>query len=316
MSPRQLFSVIFAAPIALMLFISPSAAIDTTRPIFELCPEPLADTPDEPPLKTAPEADDPASEDQLMELINEARWDNGELAPLKRVESLDGSSETHSANMATRNFFMHCDPDTLTQFWDRMLAVGYSFSSAAENIAAGSSTPAAAMALWMASPGHRANILSTSFREVGTGYVHDAGDAGNIRQSTTGSCTPNLFNQGPWYHYWTQNFGLRSSVYPVVINREAYLTESCDVDLYVYGSFAEMRFRNEGGAWSTWQPFANDTTWQLSSGSGVKTVHAEVRTGRSVYSSSDTIHLEDANSLIFADGFESGDTSAWSDVLP
>jgi hypothetical protein len=29
------------------------------------------------------------------------------------------------------------------------------------------------------------------------------------------------FNNGPYFHYWTQNFGRRNNVYPMVINREA-----------------------------------------------------------------------------------------------
>ena len=70
-------------------------------------------------------------------------------------------------------------------------------------------------------------------------------------------------------------------------------------------------------AFSAWMPFASDTTWTLSSGDGVKTVTAEIRNGGgTVLSHSDTIILEDADGLIFADGFESGNTTEWSDTLP
>lgn len=295
---------------------NPATGWDLAHPLCEIFPEPIAVTPEAPPVGAPKATDVMTYEDRLAELVNEERWSNGQLAPLKRENLLDSVSETHSNNMADRDFFMHCDPDTLATPWDRMTAGGYYWSSAAENIAAGQTSPESVMATWMASGGHRANILSTANREVGHGHRQQAGDVGNIRQTTTGSCTPNLFNQGPWVHYWTQVFGSRSTVYPVVINREAHITESRDVDLYVYDSFAEMRFRNEAGAWSEWETFANDASWQLSSGNGTKTVHAEMRTGGTVRSASDTIILNGPNEIIFVDGFESGNTSYWSSTAP
>lgn len=295
---------------------SPAAGWDLTHPLCEIFPEPIAVTPEGPPEGTPKATTVISFQDRLAELVNEERWSNGQLAPLKQDDLLDTVSTSHSNNMADRDFFMHCDPDTLATPWDRMTAGGYYWSSAAENIAAGQTSPESVMATWMASGGHRANILSTSNREVGNGHRQQAGDVGNVRQTTTGSCTPNLFNQGPWVHYWTQVFGSRSTVYPVIINREAHLTESRDVDLYVYGSFAEMRFQNETGAWSTWQSFANNTSWQLSPGNGTKTVNAQMRTGGTVRSASDAIILDGPDDTIFTDGFESGNISYWSSSSP
>ncbi len=59
--------------------------------------------------------------------------------------------------MAQRDFFMHCYPDTHTLPWDRMTTAGYTGrAAAAENLAAGYTTPEAVMASWMTSPyGHR-----------------------------------------------------------------------------------------------------------------------------------------------------------------
>lgn len=291
---------------------------DLTRPLADYFPEPIGITPEEPPHPGGPEAEPPSFEARVMELVNQERWNNGQLPPLKRNDLLDSSSETHSANMADRDFVMHCDPDTLTLPWDRMVAAGYIYSSAAENIAWGYPDPEAVVGGWMASPGHRANILSTSYRELGNGYVEQVGDLGNVRRSSVGgtSCTPDIFNQGPFFRYWTQNFGRRSSVYPVVINREAHLTESREVALYLYGSWSDMRLRNDNGTWSTWLPFSNDAVWQLSPGNGVKTVHAEMRSGSTVIAASDAIILEDTGEILFVDDFESGSTSAWSLVTP
>lgn len=219
--------------------------------------------------------------------------------------------------MAARDFFAHCDLDTLTLPWDRMTAAGYNWNSAAENISAGYSTPSAAVAGWMASAGHRANILSTSYRELGVGYYYQAGDAGNVREDSNGDCVADG-TDGPWYRYWTQNFGRRNTVYPVVIDREAYETNTLDVNLYLYGTgwATEMRIRNENGSFGAWQSFSADVAWQLSDGPGTKEVFMEIRNGGTVYGASDTIEsTAAATDLIFEDGFESGGTSDWDGVV-
>ncbi|MCB9422278.1 MAG: CAP domain-containing protein [Ardenticatenaceae bacterium] len=231
---------------------------------------------------------------QVVELVNQERWNNGQLPPLKAVDLLHTSSQTHSDNMANRDFFAHCDPDTKTLPWDRMEAAGYIWNYAGENIAAYYSDPAAVMTGWMNSSGHRANILSTDFREIGVGYTYQSSDQGNIRGDSNGDCTADNFSNGPYYRYWVQNFGRRNTVYPVVINREAYEATTPQVSLYMYGSgwAVEMRFRNENGTWSAWQPYAANVNWTLSSGNGAKTVYAEIKNGTGeVRSASDTIML-------------------------
>ncbi len=98
------------------------------------------------------------------------------------------------------------------------------------------------------------------------------------------------------YHYWTQNFGARFNVYPLVINREAYKTQTPLVDLYLYGAgrATEMRLRNENGNWGGWQPFSTQVlNWELSPGNGLKEVYAEIRNASgTVASASDSILLE------------------------
>jgi len=233
-------------------------------------------------------------EEQVLELVNQERWNNGQLPPLKGNTLLDAAAETHSSNMAARDFFAHCDLDTKTSPWDRMNTAGYTgWNSAAENIAAGYGTPADVMTGWMNSSGHRANILSTSVREIGVGYVYQSGDAGNIRYDA-GNCSADGGGHGPFYKYWTQDFGRISSVMPVVINREAYEATTQQVNLYMYGDgwAAEMRFRNENGTWSVWQPYQPNITWQLSAGSGSKTVYAEIKdSSGTVRGANDSIQL-------------------------
>lgn len=303
---------------AVVIVSAPTASSDELRIRGRLA-GPLYDYP--PPFATPPQVGGggPSLEEEVVELINQERWQRGQLPPYKIVALLDNAAELHSGNMASRSFFAHCDPDTRTQPWDRMSAAGYQWAAAAENIAAGSVSARAVVNLWMGSPGHRGNILSTDYNEVGTGFVFDGSDAADVRQDRDSNCIPELFGTGPFRRYWTQKFGRRNNSFPVVIEREAYSTGNRLVDLYLYGSgwAVEMRLRNENGAFSAWQPFRTNTQWTLSSGNGTKTVFAEVRSGvGSVRSSNDRIVLQGTSPLIFQDGFEAGNMSAWSQSLP
>jgi uncharacterized protein YkwD len=231
-------------------------------------------------------------EQQVVERVNQERDAQG-LAPLKRNDLLDSSSSIHSDNMASRDFFAHCDPDLVTSSSDRITAAGYVWINAGENIAAGYTTPASVMNGWMGSPGHRNNILSTSYREIGVGYANPPTDFSNVRTDANDDCVADGV-AGPFYHYWTQNFGRRNDVYPVVISREAAETDTRDVNLYVYGLgwAADMRFKNENGAWSPWEPYLSNKAWELSSGNGAKQVHVELRNNNnSVLTASDVITL-------------------------
>jgi Ca2+-binding RTX toxin-like protein len=126
---------------------------------------------------------------QLLQLVNQARADAG-LNSLTLSEKLDVAADQHAERMATRDFFAHLDPDTGTRSSDRILAAGYDWQIAAENIAAGYDTPAEVFQGWMNSPGHRANILSSGITHMGLGYTYLANDTGLTNYS----------------HYWVQVF--------------------------------------------------------------------------------------------------------------
>ena len=246
-------------------------------------------------------------EERVVELVNQARWDNGQLPPLKQVAELDAAAETHSFNMADRDFFAHCDLDTKTQPSNRMAAAGYTgFTFGAENIAAGQTDPDDVMFGtfgWMNSSGHRANILSTGSREIGVGYVLQGDDQGTVRQDFNGDCDGNDTVQGipesghgPFFRYWTQNFGTRSGVYPLVIEREAHATTNSTVDLYLYGAgwAQEMRFSHDGCNWSSWEPFQTDSVWTLPAGGATRTVRAQLKNGSTVLEAQDSIIVDAA----------------------
>jgi uncharacterized protein YkwD len=107
-------------------------------------------------------------------LVNRERTAHGERV-LLGDDKLGRAAQSHSENMSLDGYFDHVGPDGTPL--DRMRAAGYVYSSrvgyqVGENIAwaTGSlSTPRAIVAAWMASPGHRANILDANFRDTGVG---------------------------------------------------------------------------------------------------------------------------------------------------
>lgn len=108
-------------------------------------------------------------------LINRERTIRGE-QPLRPNTRLRRAAQAHSRSMAFGDYFEHVGPSGQTPL-ARLRSVGYISSShvgfeVGENIAWGTlslSTPRAIVASWMASPGHRANILDPHYRETGIG---------------------------------------------------------------------------------------------------------------------------------------------------
>ena len=99
---------------------------------------------------------------------------------LRLNKRLSRAARRHARDMARRNYFSH---DTLGggSFLDRIRRTGYLRGAhswiVGENLAWGSrgySRPQVIMRMWMNSPGHRANILNASFREIGIGVAYDA----------------------------------------------------------------------------------------------------------------------------------------------
>jgi len=108
-------------------------------------------------------------------LVNRERLAQGESA-LTANAQLEQSAQAHTESMVSENYFEHISPQGQTPVM-RMRAAGYIYSSqisyeVGENIGWGTladSTPRAIVAAWMASPGHRANILDAHFRDTAVG---------------------------------------------------------------------------------------------------------------------------------------------------
>jgi uncharacterized protein YkwD len=115
-----------------------------------------------------------AVEQSIVALVNQQRVLNG-LAPLVVNTKLVTMAEIHSQDMARLDQMEHDLPGAaLPTLEDRAAYVGYSYSWLGENIAAGYPDAASVMAGWMASPGHRANILSPNFTEIGVAIAYDS----------------------------------------------------------------------------------------------------------------------------------------------
>jgi uncharacterized protein YkwD len=108
--------------------------------------------------------------------LNAERARHG-LPGLRLNKKLSAAARRHARDMVRRDYFAH---DSLGggSFVDRIRRTGYlndaSSWSVGENLAWGSherSAPRAITAMWMDSAGHRANILSPAFREVGIGLA-------------------------------------------------------------------------------------------------------------------------------------------------
>ncbi len=112
------------------------------------------------------------------------------LAPLAAEGRLEAAAQAFSNRMVLERFFEHVAPDGAT-LTDRLVDyVGWRLVG--ENIAWGEgslATPRKIVEGWMASPGHRANILTAGFTQIGVGVA--LGTPSSTRPGAT----------------WTQDFG-------------------------------------------------------------------------------------------------------------
>lgn len=110
-----------------------------------------------------------AYELEVVQLTNAERVKAG-LAPFTMDEKLMAAAREKSADMQTNRYFSHTSP-TFGSPFERMKALGISYKSAGENIAQGQRSPQEVVQAWMDSPGHRANILNSTYTHIGVGYI-------------------------------------------------------------------------------------------------------------------------------------------------
>ena len=125
-------------------------------------------------------------EANVISLVNDVRRAQG-LPALEFNELLHEAARNHSQDMASGNFMSHTGSDGSNP-GQRISRTGYDWRTYGENVAVGQSSAEEVMDAWMNSSGHRANILSASFCEIGVGYVN---------------------RSSGMRHYWTQVFACR-----------------------------------------------------------------------------------------------------------
>ena len=107
-------------------------------------------------------------ETSILREMNRVRVANG-LRPLRVDNHLERAARAHTREMVAANVFDH------GAFGSRMMAFKVQGRMTGENLAWGAGprgTPPALVAAWLASPGHRENLLRPQYTRVGVGaYV-------------------------------------------------------------------------------------------------------------------------------------------------
>lgn len=121
-------------------------------------------------------------ESGVLQQLNAVRAGHG-LVALRSSPRLAAAADQHSREMADDGYFDHSSFDG-TSFATR-IAKWYPLGSfhswlVGENLLWSSPgvDPSGAVAMWMRSPGHRANILNPRFREIGVGAVYSTSAGG------------------------------------------------------------------------------------------------------------------------------------------
>jgi uncharacterized protein YkwD len=108
--------------------------------------------------------------------------------PLRWNEALAKASRQHAGDMAQNNYLSHSGHDGSDPA-QRVERAGYKYRSTAENIAAGQMKAVDAVAGWIKSPVHCANLMNPAFTDMGVALSVNRGSEMGV--------------------YWTQEFGAR-----------------------------------------------------------------------------------------------------------
>jgi uncharacterized protein YkwD len=100
--------------------------------------------------------------------------------PLKLNTKLNTAAQKHANDMAKYDYFSHTSRSGTT--WSKRIKKAGFAKPGGENIAYGFPTAVSVVQAWLASPGHRRNILDCNFKYIGVGYA-------------------------PNGNYWVQDFG-------------------------------------------------------------------------------------------------------------
>ena len=125
---------------------------------------------------------------KMLKLVNEARAEKG-LAPMKLDPTACKIAQLRAEELVKS--FSHTRPDG-SDFSSPYEEMGVNYKRIGENIAYGMNMMSSvrdAFESWMASDGHRANILDSNFDSLGVGMYA-------------------VKKNGAWYYYWCQTFAV------------------------------------------------------------------------------------------------------------
>jgi uncharacterized protein YkwD len=135
-----------------------------------------------------------AAGQRVLDLVNQARATPrfcgnkvfNAARPVRWNAALAEASRLHAEDMARNNYFSHTGRDGSYPA-QRVERTGYRYRATGENIAAGQMKPEDAVAGWIKSPTHCANLMNPAFTEMGVDFAVDSGSDMGV--------------------YWTQAFG-------------------------------------------------------------------------------------------------------------
>jgi uncharacterized protein YkwD len=116
------------------------------------------------PAKKSKEFDAKAACEEVIKAHNKLRA-AAKLPPLELSTKLQAAAEKHAKDMASHGKMTHTGSDGSSSI-ERIVATGYKYRRAGENVAAGYFTTDGLMKGWMESPHHKRNILG-SFSQIG-----------------------------------------------------------------------------------------------------------------------------------------------------
>jgi uncharacterized protein YkwD len=133
--------------------------------VLAACTPPV-NTTSSPSTSTAP-ATLGGTEARIFRFVNAERRRNG-LPDLVYNPQLDRMARIQAENMARFQKMAHVIPESMTPtLTDRAHETGYPYARLAENVALGYPNAETVVQGWMASKGHRANILQRDVEETG-----------------------------------------------------------------------------------------------------------------------------------------------------
>jgi len=111
---------------------------------------------------------------------NAARSENGDLPPLAENATLDSVATLRLDDMFDKQYFAHIAPDG-SSATSTAQTVGYAYLFLGENLALGNfANDQDIVNAWMASPGHRENILNAHYTEIGVAVKKGTYQGSNV----------------------------------------------------------------------------------------------------------------------------------------